>query len=298
MARRSGYVKTLEEDGGRQSSSWIKRRIRTNKTPRMDKSSNQPLLVQAMSSSDEHEEPRRPVLVSPSPSEISSKEERIPPERASPSPEQVPPSFQRPTQKRAITPKRVVAAETAPSTPEDQVILGVTSRLQKDSSPKFSKSISTSTKEGTSSNNTATTPAVEVSPKIRAALSRSFGRSNLPPHVACNWAVEVSPAEWDAEEDQWKYRIFAQKRDLSSLDDSITTAYCWRRLADFMWVESALQAEYHGALILPLLSHAIGTPHVANFSQQDVDSQLLQDWLNDVLNGIRGQGTQTALLVY
>ena len=126
--------------------------------------------------------------------------------------------------------------------------------------------------------------------KVRAALGRPFGRSNLPPHLASNWVVEVSPAEWDADEERWKYRILVQRRSLSELDDSMTTAFTWRSLADFLWLEQALRAEYHGALLLPLLSIAIGTTDVDNFAQQYLDSTL-KDWLNDVLNGIRGQGT-------
>lgn len=108
--------------------------------------------------------------------------------------------------------------------------------------------------------------------------------------MASNWVVEVSPAEWDAEEERWKYRIMVQRRTLENLDESMTTAFTWRSLTDFVWLEQALRAEYHGALLLPLLSIAIGTPDVANFTQQDVDAVLLKDWLNDVLNGIRGQG--------
>jgi hypothetical protein len=160
---------------------------------------------------------------------------------------------------------------------EDQVIQGVKEKLKTPSPKKEPR------KEPKNPKNDEIT-------KIRAALERPFGRSSLPPHLASNWLVEVLPAEWDADEERWKYRILVQKRSLEELDESMTTAFTWRSLADFLWLEQALRAEYHGALLLPLLSIAIGTPDVAGFTQQDVDSSLLKDWLNDVLNGIRGHG--------
>jgi hypothetical protein len=115
-----------------------------------------------------------------------------------------------------------------------------------------------------------------------------------------NWVVEVSPAEWDGDQSRWKYRILVQRRQLQPASStakpldipmatSFTTAFTWRSLADFAWLEEALRAEYHGALVLPLLSIAIGTPDLAN-TQYEVDAELLRDWLGDVLNGIRGQG--------
>lgn len=140
----------------------------------------------------------------------------------------------------------------------------------------------------------------ERNTKARAILSRSFSRTSIPPRKGQrNWAVEVSPAEWDADQSRWKYRILVQRRQLQSeiahsngdiaMASSFTTAFTWRSLADFSWLEDALRAEYHGALMLPLLSIAIGTPDLAN-TQYEVDAGLLRDWLGDVLNGIRGQG--------
>jgi hypothetical protein len=174
-------------------------------------------------------------------------------------------------------PQLEISSQSQPPV-EDQVIQGVKEKLKTPSSKKEPR------KE-------PKTPKTNEMTKIRAALERPFGRANLPPHLASNWVVEVSPAEWDADEERWKYRILVQRRSLEELDDSMTTAFTWRSLADFLWLEQALRAEYHGALLLPLLSIAIGTPDVASFTQQDVDSSLLKDWLNDVLNGIRGQGT-------
>ena len=137
----------------------------------------------------------------------------------------------------------------------------------------------------------------------RAILSRPFGRTSMPQKKGQrNWVVEVSPAEWDGDQSRWKYRILVQKRQLQppvpvgkphedrvDTATSFTTAFTWRSLADFAWLEEALRAEYHGALILPLLSIAIGTPDLAN-TQYEVDAGLLRDWLGDVLNGIRGEG--------
>lgn len=137
----------------------------------------------------------------------------------------------------------------------------------------------------------------EISPndqkqsKTKLILSRPFGRAGLPPKVARNWVVEVSPAEWDADEYLWKYRILVQKRTLQSTEgcSSFTTAFTWRSLRDFIWLEEALRAEYHGGLLLPLLSVAIGTADLKN-TQYEVEASILRDWLGDVLNGIRGQG--------
>lgn len=107
----------------------------------------------------------------------------------------------------------------------------------------------------------------------------------------------MSPAEWDGDENQWKYRVLVQRRDVrrgsgdQQLDtvSSFTNAFTWRSIADFSWLENALKAEYHGALMLPLLSIAIGTSDLAN-TQYEVDASLLRYWLGDVFNGIRGQG--------
>lgn len=181
--------------------------------------------------------------------------------------------------------------------PQDQVIQGVNNNLNATpTKQRPSKSTITQVVEQEPLPSLPKTPprkTTDEMTKVRAALSRPFGRNNLPPHLASNWVVEVSPAEWDAEEEGWKYRILVQKRSLANLDESMTTAFTWRSLADFMWLEQALRAEYHGALLLPLLSIAIGTPDVVNFTQEDVDASLLKGWLCDVLNGIRGQGTNT-----
>ena len=47
--------------------------------------------------------------------------------------------------------------------------------------------------------------------------------------------------------------------------------------------------EYHGGLLLPSLAITLGVPDLEN-TQHEVDSQLLTNWLSDVMNGVRGQG--------
>ena len=63
----------------------------------------------------------------------------------------------------------------------------------------------------------------------------------------------------------------------------------FRSLADFYWLEQALQAEFHGALLIPSLSISLGVPDIES-CQHEVDARLLTNWLSDVLNGVRGQG--------
>jgi len=129
--------------------------------------------------------------------------------------------------------------------------------------------------------------------------------------------VEVSSAEWDADERRWKYRILVQKRVAAATNktatssspqpqrSSFTTAFTWRSVADFFWLEQALQREFQGALLLPLLSVALGaaagqimgnttTSATSNSSsvasEMPVESERLKHWLSDVLNGVRGCG--------
>jgi len=143
----------------------------------------------------------------------------------------------------------------------------------------------------TPSASSATVESEAVS-KFRAILSRKFTRASIPKEKG--WVVEVSPAEWDADQSRWKYRILVQRRQFlmpinNQTPKSFTAAFTWRSLADFAWLENALRAEYHGALVLPLLSIAVGTPDLVN-AQYEVDAYILKDWLGDVLNGVRGQG--------
>lgn len=102
----------------------------------------------------------------------------------------------------------------------------------------------------------------------------------------------MAPAEWEADESQWKYRIDIQRRIQSGQEEIIqdlTNGMTFRSLSDFYWLEQALHSEYHGALLIPSLSIALGVPDLKN-CQHEVDAPLLTNWLSDILNGIRGQG--------
>lgn len=101
----------------------------------------------------------------------------------------------------------------------------------------------------------------------RAALSRQFGRNYPPQTFEQRWFVSVGRGRWDNGEKRFKYKVSMSREassyangDNESLDteslshlsiDSTTTR---RSLQDFVWLEQALRAEYHGALIVPILS--------------------------------------------
>ena len=105
------------------------------------------------------------------------------------------------------------------------------------------------------------------------------------------WSVEVSPAEWDNPEQRWKYRIQVTHRQPRTQPPtpSSNVAVTWRSLDNFVWLEHALNTEFQGGLVLPLLSIAVGMTDLEQVTHE-IDANLLRDWLNDVLNGIRGQG--------
>jgi hypothetical protein len=130
---------------------------------------------------------------------------------------------------------------------------------------------------------------------VKALLCREFGK--YPFHSTNPWVVEVSPAEWD--EVVWKYRVLVQRRNLvqSSAEpepsecqtaQSFTTAFTWRDLSDFAWLEASLRNEYHGALLIPLLNLKLGQAVVDPHTP--VEPEPLRSWLSDVLNGTRGNG--------
>lgn len=83
---------------------------------------------------------------------------------------------------------------------------------------------------------------------------------------------------------------------------SFTAAYTWRTLADLEWLSNELNVEFHGGLLIPTLSLEsmlsqsrsananYGSSPVNTKRSRPVPASLYRDWLNDVLNGIRGQG--------
>jgi hypothetical protein len=133
---------------------------------------------------------------------------------------------------------------------------------------------------------------------LKAALSRNFGREYLPKSTNSTTAspsyfVKVHPAEWDADR-QWKYRIVVQQEPSppqrqTQSEELTTTAMTCRTVADFFWLEKALNLEYHGSLIIPILEIALSQPYVTAVSSP-VEPEKLQDWLSDVLNHVRGNG--------
>lgn len=102
---------------------------------------------------------------------------------------------------------------------------------------------------------------------VRVALSRQFGRNHPPQNFQRRWYVNVGQPRWDNDERRFKYKISISREPFSRVDgdtesvgtesyshlsiDSTTTR---RSLQDFVWLEQALRAEYHGALVVPILS--------------------------------------------
>jgi len=163
----------------------------------------------------------------------------------------------------------------------------------------------------------------------RHALSRPFGRHALPP-TAQRWTVRVDPPRWSARESRWNYRISiieetsmqADTRGRDAPSVALTTATTTRSLQDFAWLEQALLEEFQGGVLIPLLSLRIH--HAENNQPADlgettsgswdmetkptkkvvlskvlddkmdtneqVECQVLSDWLSDLINGVRGQG--------
>jgi hypothetical protein len=106
------------------------------------------------------------------------------------------------------------------------------------------------------------------------------------------WVIQFAPAEWDNHERRWKYRVQVTRRQPQNkgpTSPSTNAAVTWRSLENFLWLEQALTAEFQGGLLLPLLSIAVGMTDLEQ-ATHEVDAELLRNWLNDVLNGIRGQG--------
>jgi hypothetical protein len=118
-------------------------------------------------------------------------------------------------------------------------------------------------------------------------------------------------------------RLPSAKQELRTTYNSASTT---RSLQDFVWLERALRAEYHGAMLIPLLSLALyfddvsddkdGSSVTTNGSSQSrkipsdgniisqsigyleekmdkndtVETSILMHWLSDIFNGVRGNG--------
>ena len=127
------------------------------------------------------------------------------------------------------------------------------------------------------------TPQTTATSSIRELLGRPLDRTILQEHQS--YHVQVSAPEWDT--DHWNYRIVLQQKRHKVLSNSLTQAIVHRQLADFFWFEKELQKEFGGALLVPLLSIALGT---TADDTAPVASDKLREWLSDIFNGIRGQG--------
>ena len=108
--------------------------------------------------------------------------------------------------------------------------------------------------------------------RIRTALSRKFGRNTYPSQTYHQkWNVKVTNPKWDDNEGRYKYKLNISMNSSNDIDDNMsasigTESYSQlsfastttrRSLQDFVWLEQALRAEYHGALIVPILSLAL-----------------------------------------
>lgn len=117
---------------------------------------------------------------------------------------------------------------------------------------------------------------------------------------------------------QIKVDIQGEKPNINSLSSTIPPSatgqtdhqriQCSRSLHDFLWLEWTLRSEYTGAVLIPLLSESgilsgdndsvydrYDFPGYSNIqellnSNDRVKEQYLENWLADVLNGVRGQG--------
>ena len=104
--------------------------------------------------------------------------------------------------------------------------------------------------------------------RIRAALSRQFGRDYPPQTFQKRWFVKVGRPKWDDDEGRHKYKInITMNQSTNDTGSSAADSYysqlsfvsttARRSLQDFIWLEQALRAEYHGALIVPIFSLAL-----------------------------------------
>ena len=114
--------------------------------------------------------------------------------------------------------------------------------------------------------------------KVKEALSREVGRNKVPEKSSREqWSVRVGDPSWDDDEGRYKYEIkltrndgAAERSDTFSSSSSFHDVTATRSLQDFVWLERALRAEYHGGLITPLLSLAIYFASANNFSGDDI----------------------------
>lgn len=154
-----------------------------------------------------------------------------------------------------------------------------------------------------------------LDPCTLSVLNRPFGRRSLTSKVSPTWNVEVTTSAFDEDLNMMTYNIYVGKRRSKGKhgENSVVTANLKRTLKDFIWLEEALQEEYHGSLLLPSLSFSmaedlnyetmefleenwdpliISSTHLKDmlFSREPVNTKLLTDWLSDIFNYVRGNG--------
>jgi len=114
--------------------------------------------------------------------------------------------------------------------------------------------------------------------KVKEALSREVGRNKVPTTSIEKWSVQVGEPSWDDDEGRYKYEIklvknegATERPDTFNSNSPFNEVTAARSLQDFVWLERALRAEYHGGLITPLLSLTLYFASVANtFSGEDI----------------------------
>lgn len=131
------------------------------------------------------------------------------------------------------------------------------------------------------------TQAAQSNDRVRAALSRQFGRSYPPQTFQQRWIVKVGAPRWDDDERRHKYKINITKNP-SNVDDagssaadsysqmSFASTSAKRALQDFVWLEKAMRSEYSGALLVPLLSLALyfgAMPDAATAEEESLASR-------------------------
>jgi len=136
---------------------------------------------------------------------------------------------------------------------------------------------------------------------VQQALKRPFGREYVPKN-AKEWKVQVEDfPKWDGW--FWKYTISISKKGKIYSTN--------RSLQDFFRLEQALIQDTGGSLVVPLLEKYCipadyndgvsgkrpknGTPPITvasilNNPKEHVPSEAIENWMNDVVHGVRGEG--------
>ncbi len=120
----------------------------------------------------------------------------------------------------------------------------------------------------------------------RELLSRQFGRSYPTQTFQQRFFVNVGPPHWDNDERRHTYQIsISANGNVDGAGSTGTESYSHqlsfvstkasRSLHDFVWLEKALRTEYHGALLVPILSLVLYFGSLSENSATDEDEQLL-----------------------